>query len=104
MADIVYIYANNQTGQEALSAIRQISSGLATLDRLDGLRANSIGVSAAQMQTNFGTLNAAQAQALSDRWAGIIAWWNGEATWMQTAAEVRQALRDLVDATTVAAA
>jgi len=104
MADIVYIYANNQTGQEALGAIRQISSGLATLDRLDGLRANSIGVSAAQMQANFGTLNAAQAQALSDRWAGIIAWWNGEAVWMQTAAEVRQALRDLVDATTVAAA
>jgi len=45
MADIVYIYANNQTGQEALGAIRQISSGLATLDRLDGLRANSTGAS-----------------------------------------------------------
>ena len=104
MADIVYIYANNQTGQEALSAIRQISSGLATLDRLDGLRANSIGVSAATMQANFGTLNDAHAQALSDRMAGIVAWWNGDAAWMQTAADVRSALRDLVDATTVAAA
>lgn len=103
MADIVYIYANNQTGQEALSAIRQISSGLATLDRLDGLRANSIAISAATMQSNFGTLDAAQAQALSDRWAGIVAWWNGGTAWMQTAAEVRSALRDLVDATTVAA-
>ena len=39
MAAIVYIYANNQTGQEALGAIRQISAGFATLDRLDGLRA-----------------------------------------------------------------
>lgn len=102
MADIVYIYANNMTGQEALGAIRQISQGFATLDRLDGLRANSIGTSAAVMQTNFGTLNTDQAQALSDRLAGIVAWWNGEAAWMQTAAEVRQALHDLVDATTVA--
>lgn len=104
MADIVYIYANNATGQETLGAIRQIAQGFATLDRLEGLRANSIAISAATMQSNFGTLDTTQAQALSDRWAGIIAWYNGEAAWMQTAAEVRQALRDLVDATTVAAA
>jgi kynureninase len=103
MAEIVYIYANNQTGQEALGAIRQIAQGFATLDRLDGLRANSIGVSAATMQSNFGALTTAQAQALSDRWAGIVAWYNGAAAWMTTAAEVRQALHDLVDATTVAA-
>lgn len=103
MADIVYIYANNRTGQEAFSAIQQISQGFATLDRLDGLRAKSIAISAATMQSNFGTLDTAQAQALSDRWAGIIAWWNGEAAWMATSAEVRQALRDLVDATTIAA-
>jgi len=102
MADIVYIYANNQTGQEALGAIRQINQGFATLDKLDGLRANSIGVSAETMQSNFGTLNTAQAQALSDRWAGVLAWWNGQPAWMQTAADVRAALRDLVDATTVA--
>jgi len=102
MADIVYIYANNQTGQEALSAIRQIAQGLATLNRLEGLRANSIGVSAETMQNNFGTLNAAQAQALSDRLAGVLAWWNAGTYWMTTAAEARQALRDLVDATTVA--
>jgi hypothetical protein len=103
MADIVYIYANNQTGQEALGAIRQIAQGFATLERLDGLRANSIGVSAATMQSNFGTLNPAQAQALSDRWAGLMAWWSGGGT-LTTAAQVRQALYDLVDATTVAAA
>lgn len=103
MAGIVYIYANNQTGQEALGAIRQIAQGFATLDRLEGLRANSISVSAATMQSNFGTLNAAQAQALSDRWSSIIAWYNGDPAWMATAAEVRQALRDLVDATTIAA-
>jgi len=102
MADIVYIYSTSSTGQEALGAIRQISSGLATLDRLDGLRANSIAISAATMQNNFGTLDTAQAQALSDRLAGIVAWWNGETAWMTTAAEVRQALKDLVDATTVA--
>ena len=103
MADIVYIYANNQTGQETLGAIRQISQGFATLDRLEGLRANSIGVSAATMQSNFGTICTAQAQILSDRWAAVLAWWNGDAAWMATAAEVRQALHDLVDATTVAA-
>ena len=102
MAEIVYIYQSSSTGQEALSAIRQISQGFATLDRLDGLRANSIGVSAAVMQSNFGTLNTAQAQALSDRWAGIVAWWNDGEVWFVTAADVRQALRDLVDATTVA--
>ena len=54
------------------------------------------------MQSNFGTLDTAQAQALSDRLAGIVAWWNGDPAWMTTAAELRQALRDLVDATTVA--
>ena len=102
MADIVYIYQSTSTGQEALGAIRQIAQGFATLDRLDGLRANSIGVSDTVMASNFGTLNAAQGQALSDRWAGIIAWWNGEESWMTTAAQVRQALKDLVDATTVA--
>lgn len=102
MADIVYIYSTNQTGQETLGAIRQVAQGLATLDRLDGLRANSIGISAATMQSNFGTLDTAQAQALSDRLAGIVAWWNGDPSWMTTAAEVRQALRDLLDATTVA--
>jgi hypothetical protein len=102
MADIVYIYSTNQTGQEALGAIRAINQGFATLDKLDGLRANSIGVSQEVMQSNFGTLNTAQAQALSDRWAGVLAWWNGQPAWMQTAADVRAALRDLVDATTVA--
>lgn len=102
MAEIVYIYSTNQTGQETLSAIRQIAQGLSTLERLDGLRANSIGQSAATMQSNFGTLDTAQAQALSDRLAGIVAWWNGGTAWMQTAAEVRGALHDLVDATTVA--
>ena len=101
MADIVYIYPTNQTGQEALSAIRQIAQGLATLERLDGLRANSIGASAATMQSNFGTLDTQQAQILSDRMAGIVAWWAGGVYWMTTAAEVRAALRDLVDACTV---
>lgn len=103
MADIVYIYANNATGQETLGAIRQIAQGFATLDRLEGLRANSIAIGAATMQSNFGTLDTAQAQALSDRLAGILAWWNGGTAWMATAAEVRQALHDLVDATTIAA-
>jgi hypothetical protein len=102
MADIVYIYSTNQTGQEALGAIRQISQGFATLARLDGLRANSIGGGQAVMKNNFGTLTDAQAQALSDRLAGVITGWNGGQTWMTTAADVWQALRDLVDATTVA--
>ena len=102
MADIVYIYSTNQTGQEALGAIRQIAQGFATLNRLEGLRANSIGISQEVMQSNFGTLNTAQAQALADRLGGCVTWWNGGVTWMTTAAEVRQALRDLVDATTVA--
>jgi hypothetical protein len=103
MADIVYIYENSQVGQEALGAIRSIANGFATLDRLEGLRANSIGVSAATMQSNFGTISTAQAQILSDRWAAVLAGWNGEEAWMTTADQVWQALHDLVDATTVAA-
>lgn len=101
MADIVYIYSNSQTGQEALGALRQISQGFATLDRLDGLRANSIANGAATMQSNFGTLDTTQAQVLSDRMSGVVALWNGGEYWMQTAADVRQALRDLIDATTI---
>lgn len=101
MADIVYIYSNSQTGQEALGALRQISQGFATLDRLDGLRANSIANGAAVMQSNFGTLDTTQAQVLSDRMSGVVALWNGGVYWMQTAADVRQALRDLIDATTI---
>lgn len=104
MADIVYIYANNRTGQETLGAINQIAQGFATLDRLEGLRANGIGAGAATMQSNFGTLNTQQAQVLSDRMAGVVAWWNGDTAWMATAADVRAALHDLVDATTIAAA
>ena len=102
MADIVYIYSTSTTGQEALGAIRQIRQGFATLDMLSGLVSNSIGVSQEVMQSNFGTLNTAQAQALADRLAGIVAGWNGEESWMTTAAQVWQALHDLVDATTVA--
>jgi hypothetical protein len=66
------------------------------------LKANSIGGGQAVMKSNFGTLTDAQAQALSDRLAGLLAWWNGAESWMTTADQVRQALKDLVDATTVA--
>lgn len=79
MATIVYINTSNQNGAQVLAALRQINDGLATLRKLDGLRAESIGASQATMAQNFGTYGVdaaaenAAAQALSDRWGWLLA-------------------------------
>lgn len=72
MAQIVYVSPNNRNGAEVMQAIQQIRRGFGTLRELDGLRAESIAVSAQQMADNFGITDAAQAQALSDRWDTVI--------------------------------
>lgn len=102
MATIVYVNSGNQNGGKVMSALAQINSGFSGLESIDGLRANSISAGADVMAQNFGVPDLAQAQALSDRMAGIIAWWNAETTWISTAAEARGALKDLLDAVTIA--
>ena len=80
MAAIVYMSSNNHGGQ-VLGALEQIRSGIATLQKLDGLRAESIGASQATMAQNFGVLDtpvsgtpnaAASAQTLNDRLANFL--------------------------------
>lgn len=102
MADIVYLNSSNQNGQRILSALRQVKSALADLEELDGLRANSIGGGAATLAANFGVQDNTQAQIFSDRMSAVVAWLNGDQYWMTTAGDARQALLDLLDATTIA--
>lgn len=102
MASIVYINSSNPNGARVLSALRQVKAALGDLEEMDGLRANSIGISAATVTSNFGVQDDAQAQIFSDRMSAFIAWLNGDEHWMQTAVDARQAFLDLVDATTVA--
>jgi len=72
MALIVKISANNARGQEIMNALEQIRVGLSTLQKHDGLRKESIAVSSTEMANNFGVSTDAQAQALSDRWDGLL--------------------------------
>jgi len=69
MAVIVKVDTNNARGAEIAEALESIRSGLATLHKLDGLRAQTIAVSATEFGNAFGVT--AEAQALSDRLAAI---------------------------------
>ena len=71
MADIVTVDTNNARGAEIADALESIRSGLAKLHKLDGLRAQTIAVSATAFGDAFGVT--ANAQALSDRLAAIEA-------------------------------
>lgn len=72
MATVVKIEKNNPNGAEILNAVQMINAGLSILWKLNGLRTNAIGVSASEMQTVFGVDSSANAQTLSDRWAGLM--------------------------------
>lgn len=102
MASIVYLNSSNPNGARVLAALRQVKAALGDLEELDGLRANSIGISAATVASNFGVQDNTQAQTFSDRMSAVIAWINGDEYWMTTAGDARQAFLDLMDATTVA--
>jgi hypothetical protein len=105
MATIVYINTSNRTGAQVLSALENINSGLSTLRKLDGLRAESIGAGQATMAQNFGTYGVdetaenAAAQALSDRLGWLLAQVY-DPTAQNYAAYA--GLRDLLNATTAA--
>lgn len=103
MATIVYVSTANQNAQALKGALDQVARGLSEIQRLNGLRANSIGTSAAVMATNFGVSDTTQAQALSDRWAAVVAWLDGDAVWYSTPGDARQGLLDLLEAITWAA-
>lgn len=63
-------------GSSATGAIQQIRQAYGTLQSLDGLRAECIGVSAEEMAAKFGISNASEAQAFSDRWSALLAAWD----------------------------
>jgi hypothetical protein len=65
--------ANNDAA-EAYNACKAILNGFATLDRLNALRLDAIGVSEAEMAAIFGVQ--VNAQAYSDRWNTAINAWN----------------------------
>ena len=72
MANILKIAPNNTTGSRIITAINQIRAGIGELRELDGLRANAIGTSTAEMKAVFGTATTEDAQALSDRWGFLL--------------------------------
>lgn len=73
MASLVYMSTGNQRAIEVVEALSKINEGFSTLQKLDGLRAECIGVSAATVASVFGVADNTQAQALSDRWAALLA-------------------------------
>lgn len=72
MATIVKISTSNANGAQVLDAVGKIREGLAKLQQLNGLRANAIGASAAEMQTVFGISTEQEAQDLSNRWNALF--------------------------------
>ena len=69
MASLVYIDRSKTLGRETLNALKLMQQALAELKKVDGSRAQLIGVGdgAVSMQHSFGTDTPASAQALSDR-------------------------------------
>ena len=71
MALIVTIDRNNVRGNEVADAIEKIRDGLAVLKKFDGMRAETVAVSAVNFGTVFGIT--AEPQAMSDRWGALAA-------------------------------
>lgn len=71
MAVICTIDRNNARGDEVATAIDNIRNGLAVLKKYDGMRAESVSVSAANFGSVFGITG--QPQAMSDRWGALAA-------------------------------
>ncbi len=72
MANIIKIAPSNSTGSRIVTAMDQVRQGVGTLRELDGLRANAIGMSQAEMKAVFGTATSNDAQGLSDRWSALL--------------------------------
>lgn len=73
MALLINVDSSTYRGAEIAKAIQQIRDGLAIFDKYNGLRAQTIGVSAAKFGEVFGIANPVEAQAMSDRWSSIVA-------------------------------
>ena len=71
MAVICTIDRNNSRGDEIADAIEMIRDGLAVLKKYDGMRAETVAVSAQSFGTVFGITS--EPQAMSDRWNAISA-------------------------------
>ncbi len=71
MAVICTIDRNNSRGDEIANAIEMIRDGLAVLRKYEGMRAETVAVSAQNFGTVFGIT--AEPQAMSDRWNAIAA-------------------------------
>ena len=73
MALLINVSDANILGNQVNFAINQIRDGLAFFEKYDGLRAQTIGVSAATFGETFGIADPTEAQAMSDRWGSIAA-------------------------------
>ena len=75
MADPVYMDRTKALARDTLNALSLLRQGVAELKKVDGPRAQLIGIGdgAVSMQHSFGTDTAASAQALSDRIAAYLA-------------------------------
>ena len=72
MATLVKINRNSSLGNEVFEAIDAIKDGLSVLRKLDGTRAQTIGISAETFGASFGIADPIQAQAFSDRWGAAV--------------------------------
>ena len=72
MATIVRITRTVPSGLEMFSALMQIRNGIGKLKELDELRANAIGMSAAEMVSVFGLASEVDAQTINDRWDAFL--------------------------------
>lgn len=73
MAQLVKIYDGNQRGMGLVQAVENIRVGLATLHKFDGTREQLIATSVEEFANAFGVTTQEGAQALSDRWAALMA-------------------------------
>lgn len=71
MAQIVKISTSNVMGRQALDAVQLIRAGIGKLQELNGIRAEAIGVGAAEMESIFG-IESGGGQAHSDRWGNLV--------------------------------
>jgi hypothetical protein len=73
MAQLTKIYSSSQRGVALVQAVDNIRSGLSALRRYNGMREQLIATSVEEFANAFGVTTQEGAQALSDRWAAIMA-------------------------------
>jgi len=72
MAQILQVNPGVSRGAEVLGALNQIQAGLATLRRLDGLRAEAIAVGGSEVQAVFGVQGVNTGPSFNDRWVALV--------------------------------